>query len=392
MSDPLRILFISETGADAIGAELQRGGYEPYFERAATEEDLVAALGAGCDIAISDFTLGDFGALEALRTISDSGVDLPLIVVSGEIADAEVLAVLKAGAADHLRRGALMRLNAAVERELRAVKARRARARLEEQFRQAQKMEAVGRMAGGIAHDFNNLLTVITGYSDVLLSGGDLNEAQRGALEEIRRASERGGQLTRQLLTFSRRQPLEPGVIRVNELVLQMEKMLRRLIGEDIELETVTGASRDAVEVDAGGLEQVIMNLAVNARDAMPHGGRLTIETATLHLSESFTATQLGVAAGPACGPLDLRYGNGHGRRNAEPRLRAFLHDQGGGTGNRARPRHGLRDRPAERRRDRAGERAGEGNHGPRLSARCGDGGAGCGAGAGRSVRRGDRV
>jgi signal transduction histidine kinase len=298
MSDPLRILFIGETGAESIAAELRRGGYDPTFERATTREALNAALGTGCDIAISDFAVGGFGVLEALRMILDRGIDLPLIVVSGEAAEADILAALKAGAADHLRRGALMRLNAAVEREIRAAKMRRGRARLEEQFRQAQKMEAVGRMAGGVAHDFNNLLTIITGYSDLLLAGRDLKDSQRSALEEIRRAAERGGQLTHQLLAFSRRQPLAPHIVRVNELVIHIEKMLHRLIGEDIELVAIPGASRDAVEVDAGGLEQVIMNLVVNARDAMPHGGKLTIETATLHLSEAFTARQLGVQPG----------------------------------------------------------------------------------------------
>ena len=298
MSDPLRILLIGETAAEAIAAELRRGGYDPEFERAATREELNAAIEMGCDVAIADFGAGGFGAIEALRTIAEKGVDLPLIVVSGEAAEADVLAALKAGAADHMRRGALMRLNAAVERELRVAKLRRGRARLEEQFQQAQKMEAVGRMAGGVAHDFNNLLTVITGYSDLLLGGGDLNEAQRTALEEIRRAAERGGQLTHQLLAFSRRQPLEPHLVRVNELVIHLEKMLHRLIGEDIELATIPAASQDAVAVDAGGLEQVIMNLVVNARDAMPNGGKLTIETATLHLDESFTAKQLGVQAG----------------------------------------------------------------------------------------------
>jgi signal transduction histidine kinase len=298
MSDPLRILFIGEIGADSIAAELSRGGYDPTFERAATREELNAALASGCDIAISDFAMGDFGALEALRIILEKGIDLPLIVVSGEIPEADVLAALKAGASDHLRRGALMRLNAAVEREIRAAKTRRGRARLEEQFRQAQKMEAVGRMAGGVAHDFNNLLTIITGYSDLLLGGGELKDTQRAALEEIRRAAERGGQLTHQLLAFSRREPLAPHTLRVNELVIHIEKMLHRLIGEDIELVAIPAASRDVVQVDAGGLEQVIMNLVVNARDAMPNGGKLTIETATLQLSESFTARQLGVRPG----------------------------------------------------------------------------------------------
>jgi nitrogen-specific signal transduction histidine kinase/ActR/RegA family two-component response regulator len=197
-----------------------------------------------------------------------------------------------------MRRGHLTRLHAAVERELRAAGMRRERTQLEEQFRQAQKMEAVGRLAGGVAHDFNNLLTVITGYSDLLLSNADLKESQRTALQQIRRSAERGGALTHQLLAFSRRQPLEARTLHINALVMQLEKMLRRLIGEDIELITIPAAAEDVVEADGGRLEQVIMNVAVNARDAMPDGGKLTIETGTVHLDESFTARQLGVAPG----------------------------------------------------------------------------------------------
>jgi len=299
MAQPLRVLFIGDAGADAVAAELREGGYEPVFERVPTEARLQAALAERWDIAISDFALpGDFGALAALRVFQERGVDLPLIVISGRIKDADVLSALKAGAADHLSRDKLMRLNAAVERELRGARMRLDRNRLEEQFRQAQKMEAVGRLAGGVAHDFNNLLTVITGYSDMLLAGRDLKESQRTALEEIRRSAERGGALTHQLLAFSRRQPLEPRMVRLNELILQTEKMLRRLIGEDIELVTIPAASTDVVEADPGRLEQVIMNVVVNARDAMPNGGKLTLETSVVQLGEQFSAKQLGVNPG----------------------------------------------------------------------------------------------
>src|SRR5437764_7243997 len=260
MAHPLRVLLIGEPGAEAVGAELRQAEFEPFFGCIGTEEQLQAALAENWDIAISDFTVGDFGALAALKIIHERGIDLPLIVVSGKIRDADVLAVLKAGAADHLTRTNLMRLNAAVERELHAARARRDRVRLEEQFRQAQKMEAVGRLAGGVAHDFNNLLTVITGYSDLLLSTRDLKDSQRSALEEIRRSAERGGALTHQLLAFSRRQPLEARLVPINQLVMQIEKMLRRLIGEDIELVTIVAAAQDLVQADPGRLEQVIMN------------------------------------------------------------------------------------------------------------------------------------
>lgn len=298
MTVPLRTVFIGETGLPAIRAELRRGGYEPTFACVRSADELKDALQQELDVAISDFVVRDSGAIEALHIIQELGIDLPLIVVSGRIKDAEVVSVLKAGAADHLTRSNLMRLNAAVERELRAARLRRDRSRLEEQFRQAQKMEAVGRLAGGVAHDFNNLLTVITGYSDLLLAKRDLENSQRTALEEIRRSAERGGALTNQLLAFSRRQPMQTRLIQLNALVLQIEKMLRRLIGEDIELVTIPAASQDAVDADPGRLEQVIMNLVVNARDAMPNGGKLTIETGTVHLSEAFSAKQLGVKPG----------------------------------------------------------------------------------------------
>ncbi len=299
MPQPIQVLFIGNTGAEAIGAELERGGYQPSFRRVTTKAQLDSALAGSWDIAISDFALPEFGALEALRTIQEKAIDLPVIVVSGKIKASDVLSALKAGAADHMTRRNLMRLNAAVEREIRAAKLRRDRIRLEEQFRQAQKMEAVGRLAGGVAHDFNNLLTVITGYSDLLLTTRDLKETQRTALEEIRRSAERGGSLTHQLLAFSRRQPLAARTVHLNDLVIQIEKMLRRLIGEDIELVTIPAAGLDVVTADPGRLEQVIMNLVVNARDAMPNGGKLTIETGTVDLKDKFPAKGLGVPAGP---------------------------------------------------------------------------------------------
>jgi len=298
MAVSIRILFIGESGRDAITAELQRGGFEPVFEPISSAEELIRSLSTSWDLAIADFAFGQFGALQALSIIQERGVDLPLIVITGKISQSDVLSVLKAGAADHLTRHNLMRLNAAVERELRAARQRRERIRLEEQFRQAQKMEAVGRLAGGVAHDFNNLLTVITGYSDLLLSKRQLEDSHRAALEEIRRSAERGGALTNQLLAFSRRQPLQAREIHLNELVLQIEKLLHRLIGEDIELVTIPAAAQDVVAADPGRLEQVIMNLAVNARDAMPNGGKLTIETGTVHLGKSFAAKQLGVKPG----------------------------------------------------------------------------------------------
>ncbi|HYK43010.1 MAG TPA: ATP-binding protein, partial [Thermoanaerobaculia bacterium] len=153
------------------------------------------------------------------------------------------------------------------------------RRRLEEQFLQAQKMEAIGRLAGGVAHDFNNLLTAILGYTDLLLQQVGPADSMREDLEQIRNAGDRAAALTRQLLAFSRRQMLEPKVIDINVTVRQLEKMLRRILGEDVLLITSLDPDLDLVRADPGQLEQVIVNLVVNSRDAMPSGGTITIET-----------------------------------------------------------------------------------------------------------------
>jgi signal transduction histidine kinase/ActR/RegA family two-component response regulator len=165
------------------------------------------------------------------------------------------------------------------------------RKRAEQELRQSQKMEAVGRLAGGVAHDFNNLLTAILGYGDLLYDALDENPTLQGEADEIRKAANRAASLTRQLLAFSRRQLMVSEVVHLNELVSGMEKMLRRLIGEDVEVATALDPALGAVKADPGQLEQVLLNLALNARDAMPQGGRLTIETANVHVDESYSVT-----------------------------------------------------------------------------------------------------
>jgi PAS domain S-box-containing protein len=163
------------------------------------------------------------------------------------------------------------------------------RKQLEEQLRQAQKMEAVGRLAGGIAHDFNNLLMVIQGYGDLLVERLPTGDPLRRNAEQIQMASQRASSLTRQLLAFSRKQMLAPKILNIQTVVADMEKILRRLIGEDIRLETSSAPDLGLVKADRSQIEQVILNLAVNARDAMPQGGRLTIETANVELDASYS-------------------------------------------------------------------------------------------------------
>ena len=169
---------------------------------------------------------------------------------------------------------------------------------LEQQLRQSQKMEAIGRLAGGIAHDFNNLLMVISGYSEFLLDRLGPDPALRGPAKEIASAAERATSLTRQLLAFSRKQMLAPKVLDLNAVVTENLKMLTRLIGEDIDLVMIPGPELGAVKADPGQIEQVILNLAVNARDAMPQGGRLTIETANVTLDEAYARLHAPVQPG----------------------------------------------------------------------------------------------
>jgi PAS domain S-box-containing protein len=170
--------------------------------------------------------------------------------------------------------------------------------RLEEQMQRAQKMEAIGTLSGGIAHDFNNILTVIKGYTDLL--GRGIHDAEvRALLSYIDQATDRASALTRQLLAYSRRQVMQPKIINLNSLVVSLNKMLQRVIGEDIEMRTITPPDLGSVKADPGQIEQVIMNLAVNARDAMPKGGNLVLETANLDLDETYAQTHPGTIAGP---------------------------------------------------------------------------------------------
>jgi len=206
----------------------------------------------------------------------------------------------------------------------------------EAQLRQAQKMEAVGRLAGGVAHDFNNLLTVIRGYSELLLGRLGPTDAMRKDMEEIKKAADRASGLTRQLLAFSRRQFIAAKVVDLNALVANMDGMLRRLIGEDIvELCAELDASTGAIKADPGQVEQVIMNLVVNARDAMPTGGRLTIETRNVTIGKGLRLDAVGVPPGSYV-LLAVR-DNGHGM-DAEIRSHLFepfftTKEKGKGTG-----------------------------------------------------------
>ncbi len=176
--------------------------------------------------------------------------------------------------------------------------AEQGRTQLEEQLRQSQKIESIGRLAGGVAHDFNNILTAINGYADLMLLELESHSPLRSGLTEIRRAGERAADLTRQLLAFSRRQLLQPRVLALNSLITVNIKMLKRLLGEDIELVTLLDPNLGQVKADAGQMDQVILNLALNGRDAMPQGGRLTLETRNVAFDEEYAQKHFSLRPG----------------------------------------------------------------------------------------------
>lgn len=207
--------------------------------------------------------------------------------VAQALADHAALAITNA----RLLQSALREL---AERE----RAEAALRKTEEQLRHAQKMDAVGRLAGGVSHDFNNMLSVILSYAGLILSDLKADDPLRGDIQEIKKAGERAAELTRQLLTFSRQQVVLPKVVDLNQIIAGMEKMLGRLLGADVELTLLLATRLGKVKADPGQIEQVIMNLAVNARDAMPGGGKLTIQTNNTELDADYAAQHLGVTAG----------------------------------------------------------------------------------------------
>jgi len=431
--ETLRVLIVEDTENDALLVlhELARGQYDVTHRRVDTSQGLREALDTErWDLVISDFSLPTLTALDVLKVLAQSRLDLPCIVVSGTIQDEAAVVALRSGAHDFIVKDRLARLLPAVSRELREADVRRQRSAaevslaetrdrmrfaleaagvgtwefdiasgatvwsdvmerlhgqapgtfqgtfeafvdaihpddrrgvqdqmlkstrdhtaarleyqvtwpdgsvhwisgvgqtfyndagravraagvgmditaqksLENQVRLAQRMESIGLLAGGIAHDFNNLLTGILGYSKLVLedlADHELPEGTRRDLEEIHKAGERAAALTYQLLAFSRKQIIQPTVLNINTVIARLEPMLRRLIGEDIELTARLSPELASANTDAGQLEQVLMNLIVNARDALPTGGKITIETSNVELDAAYARTHVAVVPGP---------------------------------------------------------------------------------------------
>ena len=439
MTNALRVLMVEDTETDAklIAQALRRAGRQVEFERVDTAEAMRAALERGSwDVVTSDWSMPKFTAPAALAILTESGLDLPFIIVSGTIGEETAVEAMRAGAHDYVLKDKLGRLTPAIDREVREAKERgshrqadadlrdsearfsrlaesgvigimvadvhgnisdaneaylqiigysredllrgavrwadltppecrdrndraveqvqssgiaapwetetfrkdgsrvpilvgaamleyprtiafianlteRKRAEAgqqhaeealrqsEEQLRQAQKMEAVGRLAGGVAHDFNNVLSVIMSYADFILCDLKPSDPLRTDVGEICKAATRAAGLTRQLLMFSRQQVVEPRVIDLHEVLTGMDKMLQRILGEDVELVSLPPKAPGRVKGDPSHIEQVILNLVVNARDAMPKGGQLTIETGNVVLDAPYAQSHLPTKPGP---------------------------------------------------------------------------------------------
>jgi two-component system, cell cycle sensor histidine kinase and response regulator CckA len=294
---PLRLLLLEDdpVDADLVAATLSEAGLSCTAHRVDRRSDFIAALDSGAyDVILADYSIPGFDGMTALSLARQQAPDIPFLFVSATIGEELAIDAMHHGATDYVLKQRLGRLVPSVQRALREREERRERKRAEEalaqserQFRQAQKMEAVGRLAGGIAHDFNNLLTVIMGYSHVLATELGRAHPLYSKIEETQKAGERAAMLVRQLLAFSRKQPLEPKHLSLNNVVTNLEGMLQRLIGADIRLVITLDHANSQVRADQGQLEQVLMNLVVNARDAMPNGGTLTIETAQVELAKS---------------------------------------------------------------------------------------------------------
>src|SRR6266849_3919003 len=291
MSVALRVLIVEDSEDDTalLLRELQNGGYDVSYERVDSPTAMNSALSRQeWDIVISDHSMPHFSGTNALNLLRTKGPEVPFIFVSGTMGEEAAVAALKEGAQDYVMKSNLKRLVPAVQRELREVEQRRERKHLERQVQQLQKFEAIGRLAGGIAHDFNNVICAILGWAEL-----EYKEAQPGTrlqerLQKICDQAQRAAGLTSQLLAFARRQVLQPRRIDLNKLVEEGISLLRRVIGEDIEVCLRPAANLHVTLADPVQIDQVLMNLSLNARDAMAKGGRLVIETQNVDIDEDY--------------------------------------------------------------------------------------------------------
>ena len=291
MNTPLRLLLVEDSEDDAVllVRELTRGGYAVEYHRVDTVDAFKDAVATQeWDVVISDHSMPHFSGTDALHILRSGGADYPFIFVSGTLGEEAAVAALKTGAQDYVMKNNLKRLVPAVGRELRETGERRERTRLERHIQHLQKFEAIGRLAGGIAHDFNNVLGAIMGWAELAHDDAPPGSRLQERLEKIQVQAQGAARLTAQLLAFARRQMLQRKRVSLNVLVQESTSLMRRVIGEQIEVQIACAPDLRVTMVDPGQIEQVVMNVYLNARDAMPNGGKLTIETRNIEIDEDY--------------------------------------------------------------------------------------------------------
>jgi two-component system, cell cycle sensor histidine kinase and response regulator CckA len=289
MGLPIRVLIIEDSEDDAllIVRELKAGGYDVKYQRVDTLGDLSLACDSReWDLIISDYTMPSFSGTDALKFIRSKHVETPFIFISGTIGEETAVSAIRNGAQDYLMKGKLQRLIPAVRRELRESEQKKERDRLQKHVQQLQKFEAIGRLSGGIAHDFNNMIGAIQGWAELGYEEANPGSKLRERFQKIREQSLRAAQLTSQLLAFGRRQVLQRRKVNLNLFIREEMSFLAKIIGENLDVKTVEGPNLPVIHADPAQLQQVLMNLCLNARDAMPAGGQLQIETANVEIGE----------------------------------------------------------------------------------------------------------
>jgi two-component system cell cycle sensor histidine kinase/response regulator CckA len=291
MTIPLRALIIedSQNDCDLLLSMLSRGGYDVAHKRVCSAATLGSLLEEGkWDIVISDYSMPGFKGTDALAMVRNKGLDVPFLFFSGTIGEEIAVNAMRAGARDYVIKGKAARLLPAIQRELHEADVRRERRQMEQRMRQLEKFEALGKLAGGVAHDFNNVIGAIMGWAELGLDRVTSESPEAKLFRNIREQAERAGALSRQLLAYARRQVLEPKNIDLNQMVNETGILLEKTLGEQIEVKIVLARDLQTTRADPSQIEQVIMNLCFNARDAMPNGGQLLIETRNVDLDSQF--------------------------------------------------------------------------------------------------------
>jgi signal transduction histidine kinase len=296
IKDSLKILVIddSEFDFELLTAYLQSEIPKIKTRVVDTAEAMIALLNEeSFDIIISDYKMPQFSALAALEIAKKHAPDVPFIVVSGAISEEVAIQVLKAGASDFFLKGKYSRLLPAIDRELREAENRKRLIESEEQFRHSQKMEAIGLLAAGVVHDFNNILGMIFMCSEIMKRY--ITEKDKGfsELEQIRKAAESAAILNKQLLAFCRKQKIDPVTFVFDDAIRNVEKMLVRVIDKNCEVLTELGCGDSKINFDSCQLDQILVNLVINARDAIDAGGTIRIRTEVVEVSNSNPRTGL---------------------------------------------------------------------------------------------------